>query len=207
MILMVSVVVALFRLLASLLLLFASLSNTRTRRELVLSNWLLLGTAGITASSCTSFQHGTQKTRTEPKQTKRIWTVYLIRQGESIGQSFSREARSSTSCCERHDNNNNNNACSSSSVLLDCGLTEKGRQHARSICSSSSGDSQSLLLDAKAVASIRLVLSSPLTRALETALLVFSNSNNEIIPIVVDYDLRELGRIIPENTPRPIQTS
>jgi Histidine phosphatase superfamily (branch 1) len=127
----------------------------------------------------TSHDHQSQTTSTtalgknqkQPtRTTTRIRTVYLIRHGESVGQTVSREAR------ERNAN------------LLDCGLTETGRQQARSI--------HACLLDN---AKIRLVLSSPLTRALETAILAFANND---IPIVVHYELRELGRIIPENTPR-----
>jgi broad specificity phosphatase PhoE len=46
-----------------------------------------------------------------------------------------------------------------------------------------------------------LVVSSPLTRALHTAILGFPNPGQRIL---VHYDLAEVGSRVPENTPRPI---
>jgi broad specificity phosphatase PhoE len=69
--------------------------------------------------------------------------------------------------------------------LRDCDLTEEGRD-------------QSLAMSGRfSEAPIELVLSSPLTRALHTSLLAFANK-----PILVHYDLREVGTKAPENVPR-----
>jgi broad specificity phosphatase PhoE len=72
--------------------------------------------------------------------------------------------------------------------LTDCGLTSTGRNQAKQI--------PNLLGDV----SIDLVLSSPLTRALNTAVLDCPNHD-----ILVHYELRELGSRIPENNPRPMK--
>ncbi|KAI2497188.1 hypothetical protein MHU86_17336 [Fragilaria crotonensis] len=47
-----------------------------------------------------------------------------------------------------------------------------------------------------------LVVSSPLTRALHTAILGFPDPEQRIL---IHYDLAEVGSRVPENTPRPIQ--
>ena len=96
-------------------------------------------------------------------------TVYLIRHGESMGQVATRERRSNDSS------------------LTDCGLTPLGEEQALKL-------PEQLPLE-----SIQLVLTSPLRRALQTALMAFRHH-----PIVVYYDLREIGSAIPENTPRDI---
>ena len=46
-------------------------------------------------------------------------------------------------------------------------------------------------------------MSSPLTRALHTALIGFA-TRGEGVPLVVNYFIREVGSAIPENQPRPI---
>lgn len=96
-------------------------------------------------------------------------TVYLIRHGQSQGQVARKNARKNDSS------------------LVDCGLTSVGRIEAEEIPG---------LLDGT---SIELVVSSPMTRALNTAVLGFSTHD-----ILVHYDLRELGSRIPENMPRPM---
>lgn len=103
------------------------------------------------------------------KVTNRI--VYLIRHGESKGQAAkSREIR-------QKDPN-----------LLDCRLTHLGQEQARRIPA---------LLGAEVYSKIDYIVCSPLTRALETAVLAFPQH-----PILVSYDLREVGSPIPENMPR-----
>ena len=99
-------------------------------------------------------------------------TIYLIRHGQSLGQAASKigvDRKTSPS-------------------LRDCDLTEKGKSEARCIPES---------LGEEAMASIELVISSPLTRALHTALLGFPAKN-----ILVHFDLREMGSRVPENIPR-----
>jgi broad specificity phosphatase PhoE len=77
--------------------------------------------------------------------------------------------------------------------LIDCGLTPKGHEQARNIPK---------CLGEQAYQQIELVLSSPLTRALQTAVIAFPTK-----PVMVHYDLREFGgkTIIPENTPRKMK--
>jgi broad specificity phosphatase PhoE len=78
-------------------------------------------------------------------------------------------------------------------ALIDCGLTRKGHDQARGIPQ---------CLGEQAYQQIQLVLSSPLTRALQTAVTAFPTK-----PVMVHYDLREFGgkAIIPENTPRKMK--
>jgi len=100
--------------------------------------------------------------------------VYLIRHGESMGQKApSRKARQTDPS------------------LQDCGLSDTGIQQAL-------GLAQQLQQSDKAP-DIELVLSSPLTRALQTALTAFPNQT-----ILCHYHLREIGSPIPENCPRPM---
>jgi len=100
--------------------------------------------------------------------------VILVRHGESMGQA----ARSKG--WDRQTDRR----------LLDCRLTFKGVSQALALRK---------LLQPKDVDSIQLVVCSPLTRALETALLAFPEKS-----MLVGYDMRELGTKVPENTPRPI---
>lgn len=101
--------------------------------------------------------------------------VYLIRHGESQGQMSGRN--------ERKNN----------SALLDCRLTANGRAQARRIPK---------VLGKEAYDSIQCVITSPLTRAVETAVLGFAVDGSRVIPILCHYDLREIGGGIPENVPR-----
>jgi hypothetical protein len=88
--------------------------------------------------------------------------------------------------------------------LRDCGLTGPGQEQAR--------HQIRRLLGEEAYAGIELVVCSPLTRALHTAVLAFGGSDSgsgddsgddqDRKPILVHYDLREVGSAIPENTPR-----
>ena len=98
-------------------------------------------------------------------------TVYLIRHGQSQGQ-VSKNRQTDPS-------------------LTDCGLTETGREQARNIVHWFPTRADYERID--------WVLSSPLTRAIETAVLAFPNNR----PILCHYDLREIGNTtIPENIPR-----
>eukprot|EP00980_Cylindrotheca_fusiformis_P002625 scaffold618_cov130-Cylindrotheca_fusiformis.AAC.29 len=99
-------------------------------------------------------------------------TVYLIRHGQSQGQVAKKQNRD-----RKKD-----------PKLLDCGLTSLGRQQAKDISKLMQG------------VPIDLVVSSPLTRALNTAILGFPNRD-----ILVHYELREVGSRIPENTPRSMK--
>jgi len=104
-----------------------------------------------------------------------VKTIYMIRHGESQGQAATRNGL---------DRKND-------PTLLDCDLTTKGQAEACGIQS---------FFSEQEMESIQLVVSSPLTRALHTALLGFPNKN-----ILVQYDLRELGSKAPENLPRDIE--
>jgi broad specificity phosphatase PhoE len=104
-------------------------------------------------------------------------TVYMIRHGHSQGQAASLNGLDRKTCPS----------------LNDCGLTEKGITQAWNI-------PQQLLAitqDPTIMESIQLVISSPLTRALHTALLGFPHHD-----VLVHYDLREIGSKVPENNPR-----
>jgi broad specificity phosphatase PhoE len=101
-------------------------------------------------------------------------TIYLIRHGQSQGQA----ARS-------------NGISRTDMSLLDCGLTLRGQSEAMHIPKKFTREE---------LESIKLVVSSPMTRALNTALLGFPETN-----IMVHYDLKELGSKIPENRPREMQ--
>lgn len=79
----------------------------------------------------------------------------------------------------------------SDKTLIDCGLTELGVAQASALRSKLGED---------AYQKIELVVTSPLTRALHTAALAFPDK-----PLVVHYDLREIGSPIPENQPRPMR--
>lgn len=97
-------------------------------------------------------------------------TVFLIRHGESRGQTANKNGLNRRTSAE----------------LIDAGLTRKGEEQARAIPK---------LLN---VADVQLVVSSPLSRALHTALLAFPG------PIMVHYGIYELGGDIPENRPRSV---
>jgi broad specificity phosphatase PhoE len=75
-------------------------------------------------------------------------------------------------------------------ALTDCGLSAYGAWQAKELPA---------VLGEEAFDSIELVLSSPLTRALKTACLGFPEK-----PVTVHHALREVGSMIPENIPRPI---
>ncbi|KAG7362077.1 methyltransferase domain containing protein [Nitzschia inconspicua] len=102
--------------------------------------------------------------------------IFLIRHGESMGQTAKRLG------WDRKTDRR----------LIDCGLTSKGTSQAYSI--------RKLLGEKMDLESIELVVSSPLTRALHTALLAFPDKS-----VLVGYDLREIGSKVPENTPRKIE--
>jgi len=117
-------------------------------------------------------------------------TIYLIRHGQSKGQTAKRHGID-----RRRDQS-----------LRDCGLSQKGKQQAAEIPNhfAARGISEE---------SIELVISSPLTRALETAVLGFQHVSSSSsrskqktkkapAPILVHYGLREVDSSLPENTPR-----
>jgi broad specificity phosphatase PhoE len=101
-------------------------------------------------------------------------TIYLIRHGESQGQAA------------RSDGISRNHIS-----LLDCGLTRRGQSEAMHVPKRFTREE---------LESIQLVVSSPMSRALNTALLGFPEKH-----IIVHYDLKELGSKIPENRPREMQ--
>jgi broad specificity phosphatase PhoE len=101
--------------------------------------------------------------------------IYLIRHGQSLGQT-----------AKMNGWNRNTD-----SRLLDCGLTKKGESEAVGVPK---------LFSHEQYESIELVVSSPLTRAVTTALLGFPQKN-----ILLNYDLREIGSRVPENQPRAIE--
>jgi broad specificity phosphatase PhoE len=103
-------------------------------------------------------------------------TIYLIRHGESLGQKASRQARTRDPS------------------LKDCGLSAQGECQASVLPS---------LLGMERYRAIDHVVSSPLRRAVHTALLGFPSK-----PVFVHYDLFEMGSgstPIPENCPRPLK--
>jgi broad specificity phosphatase PhoE len=99
--------------------------------------------------------------------------IHLIRHGQSEGQVASRNDRKYNP------------------LLKDCGLTNRGYKEAKDI---------STLLTEEQLGSIELVISSPLKRALHTALLGLPNHK-----IMVQYDLAEVGGSIPENSAEPME--
>jgi hypothetical protein len=101
-----------------------------------------------------------------------VKTIYFIRHGHSQGQAARQNG------LDRKTDQS----------LRDCDLTEKGKTEAVHIRK---------LLSEQEMASIELVISSPLTRALHTTLLGFPDHN-----ILIHYDLREVGSQAPENVPR-----
>jgi broad specificity phosphatase PhoE len=101
-------------------------------------------------------------------------TIYLIRHGESIAQKKPRQQRQNDSS------------------LIDCGLSALGVWQAREMIPQ--------LLGQADYDSIELVITSPLTRALQTSVLAFPDK-----PILCHYHLREIGSMIPENIPRPMK--
>lgn len=102
--------------------------------------------------------------------------VYLIRHGESLGQAAKRNGM------DRHRD----------ARLIDAGLTQAGQNQAAAI--------GPRFLGRERFDGIELVVSSPMTRALHTALLAFSTK-----PVLIHYDLAEIGSRVPENTPRDIK--
>jgi broad specificity phosphatase PhoE len=73
--------------------------------------------------------------------------------------------------------------------LVDAALTQRGMAQA-----------EQLLYNEEMQEQVELVVSSPLTRALHTAVLGFAEK-----PILIHYDLAELGCRVPENTPRKMK--
>ena len=102
-------------------------------------------------------------------------TVYLIRHGESVAQTFSNSKRARELS------------------LRDCALTEKGEFQSIVLPS---------VLGLDRYRQIDCVVCSPLTRAVKTSVLAFPSK-----PIIINYDLMEIGRDknpMPENRARPI---
>ena len=102
-------------------------------------------------------------------------TVSLIRHGYSQGQAAAKNG------LDRKTDKS----------LRDCNLTERGMEEAREIPT---------LFTKEELSAIQLVYSSPLTRALHTAVLGFPNNN-----IRVHFELREIGTKAPENIPRSME--
>ena len=116
---------------------------------------------------------------TKSRQTKVPCTapkrLYLIRHGQSQGQVAKRLGMD-----RQRDKQ-----------LRDANLTHEGVRQARELVNYHFGEREP-----------ELVVSSPLTRALHTAILGFPNPEQRIL---IHYDLAEVGSRVPENTPRPIQ--
>jgi broad specificity phosphatase PhoE len=140
-------------------------------------------------SNKNSNNHSNNELKTPPKRIRRrvdgspiipvdisqpAKKIFLIRHGQSLGQAAKLNGM---------DRNSDRR-------LLDCALTQKGESEALGIPRRMTKEERE---------SIQLVVSSPLTRALQTALLAFPSTN-----ILVHYDLREIGCKVPENTPRPM---
>ena len=100
--------------------------------------------------------------------------LYLIRHGQSQGQVAKRLGMD-----RQRDQQ-----------LRDADLTNEGVLQAQQISNYNFGEGEP-----------ELVVSSPLTRALHTAILGFPNPGQRIL---IHYDLAEVGSRVPENTPRPI---
>lgn len=103
---------------------------------------------------------------------KPVKTIYLIRHGQSQGQAAHHNGM------DRHTDPR----------LRDCGLTKRGESEAANLRK---------IFTEEELEAIQLVVSSPLTRALHTALLGFPTKD-----IIVNFDLREVGSKVPENSPR-----
>jgi ERI1 exoribonuclease 3 len=136
--------------------------------------WTATATAGIGRVGTRKFWmvQSKQKWPPQPDPVSPYKMVYLIRHAQSEGQVVSRKARGSDQS------------------LKDCGLTKIGCKEARRL---------SELFTAEQMESIKLVISSPLKRALHTSILGFTNHK-----VLVHYDLAEVGRDIPENSAKPM---
>ncbi len=115
-------------------------------------------------------QNGSPIIPIDPNMPTKI--IYLIRHGQSEGQVAKKNGLDRKTDLR----------------LRDCCLTAKGEKEAENIRK---------LLTGEEFESIQLVLSSPLSRALHTALLAFPTKD-----ILVHFDLREVGCNAPENSPR-----
>ena len=133
---------------------------------------------------------GTNRTSSERQQQSAncFKTVYLIRHGQSKGQVAKREGVD-----RKRDLS-----------LIDCGLTQKGIQQAGQIVSFLEEDDNDDEEARPGPSAVELVVSSPLTRALETAIHGFQYQEPRP-PILLHYGLREVGSSLPENRPRDIR--
>jgi broad specificity phosphatase PhoE len=116
--------------------------------------------------------------------------IYMIRHGESLGQTATRAVR-----------------CTDPS-LRDCALSRRGQEQARQLRQYFADDG---------MPKIQLVLCSPLARAIQTAGLAFGRDDTDQnddaavegyshpTQIIIHYHLRELGSNIPENQPRSMK--
>lgn len=114
--------------------------------------------------------NGSSITPVDPRKPAKV--IYLVRHGQSLGQTAKQNGLD-----RKRDKR-----------LTDCMMTEEGQRQATQVPD---------LLGKCTLDSIQLVVSSPLTRALQTAVIAFPSKN-----ILVNYDLREVGSKVPENQPR-----
>ena len=132
-------------------------------------------------------------------KSRPVKKIVLIRHGESLGQVSGRKYGWNRKTDVR---------------LRDCPLTHHGQHQARQLSTrfvaSSTDESNTTMKDvddndnsSRCWNEIDLVISSPLTRALQTTLLAFGG---HAINILVSYDIREIGSRIPENIPRDIKS-
>lgn len=127
------------------------------------------------SSSSSPFHLASRDSGGRPKQ------IYLIRHGESMGQTARQNKMD-----RRKDLR-----------LRDCGLTERGIRQATQLLGTKTSFTTTAATATETLSQVDLVVSSPLTRAVHTAMLGFVGR-----PIVIHYDLAELGSKVPENTPR-----
>mmetsp|Transcript_19742 Transcript_19742/g.29932 ORF Transcript_19742/g.29932 Transcript_19742/m.29932 type:complete len:275 (-) Transcript_19742:111-935(-) len=139
----------------------SSCGSTSKERTRVLPNYMTPTKASL---------RGTPKCK-----SSRPKLLYLIRHGESLGQTAKRRGLNRKT----------------DPSLLDAGLSPTGMRQAGKLAK-----------DKRLQEDVELVISSPLTRALHTAVLGFGQSRCDI---VVHYDLCELGSRVPENTARKMQ--
>lgn len=134
------------------------------------------------ASASSSTSRASASTSSAPQPTpppsssipKKI--IILVRHGQSLGQSAKEDGKN-----RKTDKS-----------LVDAKLSNKGLRQA------------SLLSTTMDISRVQLIVSSPLTRAFQTAVIAFKNRDVESTKMMVHYHIREIGSRIPENQPRPI---
>lgn len=143
-------------------------------QQMIKHGWVPNPTAGLGRTGSKEFWE-VQSRRPWPPQPDPVSPykmIYLIRNAQSEAEVFEGKDRSTNP------------------ELKDCGLTEHGIQQSKDLLK---------LLAGEHLENIQLVVTSPLKRALHTALLGFPEHK-----IIVNYDLADAGREGPENSPKPM---